>query len=145
MTDFDNGDRTGIGAMGRARDMRFRQSLQGLGDYHPAGAQIDPRWDAYFQNLDEQGVDNIQAGESPEGSNQLTGFGNTQVINRKGFSQAPLTGLQTIANTPVSSTPVSATPTVHVAPTPAVPMPMDHETFMANLAAEYARKHKGIR
>lgn len=53
MTDFDNGDRTGIGAMARARDMRFRQSLQGLEGYHPAGPMMDPKWDAYFQTVAE--------------------------------------------------------------------------------------------
>lgn len=53
MTDFENGDRSGIGLMARARNARFLQSLQDPAGYHPAGVLADPKWDAYFQATDE--------------------------------------------------------------------------------------------
>ena len=46
-------------------------------------------WDLWFQALQNQGVDKLQGGPSPMGSNQLRGFGQTQVVNRGGFSQYP--------------------------------------------------------
>ena len=54
-----------------------------------AASKISP-WAPYFQALDDHGVDRMQGGESPDGSNQLRGFGNDQAVNRGGFRQAPV-------------------------------------------------------
>lgn len=117
-----NPDPLGLDVKGRAREKRLAASLQGL---IPVGGPLpDPNWEGYLQSLDDQNVSTLQAGESPDNSNQLTGFSPTDVVNRKGFSQAPLAGLRAIASSQ------------------AAPLPQDHDTFMAQVAANYAKRKK---
>ncbi len=93
-------DPLGLGLKSRARERRLTASLSA---FQPIGGPLpDQNWDALLQAMDEQGVDAIQGGESAPGSKQLRGFGQSDIVNRGGFSQAPLAGLRAAAALPVS-------------------------------------------
>lgn len=54
--DLTNPDPLGIGLRSRAAQAKTRRNPTGLGSMGPLG---DPQWDAFFQALDENGVDRL--------------------------------------------------------------------------------------
>lgn len=77
MFDPSQGDPLGqlIGLQARAK--QSREAMYAQNPMTQTGPLPDPRWDAYFQAVNEAGAGkpvNFTGGPSPEGSNQLTGF-----------------------------------------------------------------------
>lgn len=68
------------GLFARAEERRntLRNEAANRGDWDAinvwGAGKLDPKWDAWFQALQEQGADRLAGGASPAGSNQLRGF-----------------------------------------------------------------------
>jgi len=66
-------DPLGLGVMQRARDHRLQMDIDTPNTMGLSGPLADPNWDGLFQALHEQGAGRVTGGQSPAGSNQLTG------------------------------------------------------------------------